>query len=235
VQTNKAQIINDESGFLMAELFKFNLLGELDRSVYFCIVSKAEKTKEFIIAKAAPLFNKKGYAGTSMSDIMKATGLAKGGLYGNFENKDEIAALAFEYSYNQLKEDIGQKVRAKKTGVEKLLTILQYYKNYTISPPIDGGCPLMNTAIDADDAYPFLKKKARQALQEMIGSLQHILKMGIQEGSFRSDLNVKKEAELIFAQIEGGIMMAKVLDDVTVLNRLIDNLRYRMETEYMIS
>ena len=196
-------------------------------------MTKAEKTKEFIIAKAAPLFNKKGYAGTSMSDIMKATGLAKGGLYGNFESKDEIAALAFEYSYNQLKEDIGQKIRAKKTGVEKLLAILQYHKNYTTSSPIEGGCPLMNTAIDADDAYPFLKKKARQALQEMLGSLQHILKMGIQEGSFRSDLNVKKEAELIFAQIEGGIMMAKVLDDVTVLNRLIDNLKYRMETEYM--
>lgn len=186
-----------------------------------------------IIAKAAPLFNKKGYAGTSMSDIMKATGLAKGGLYGNFESKDEIAALAFEYSYNQLKEDIGQKIKAKKTGVDKLLAIFQYYKNYTVSPPIDGGCPLMNTAVDADDAFPFLKKKAKQAMQEMIGSLQHILKLAIQEGAFRSDLNIKKEAELIFAQIEGGIMMAKVLDDVTVLNRLLDNLKNRIETEYI--
>ena len=196
-------------------------------------MTKAEKTKEFIIAKAAPLFNKKGYAGTSMSDIMKATGLAKGGLYGNFENKDEIAALAFEYSYNLLKEDIGLKIKAKKTGVDKLLAIFQYYKNYTVSPPIDGGCPLMNTAIDADDAFPFLKKKAKQALQEMLGSLQYLIKLGIQEGAFRSNLNVKKEAELIFAQIEGGIMMAKVLDDVTVLNRLLDNLKNRIETEYI--
>lgn len=196
-------------------------------------MTKAEKTKEFIIAKAAPLFNKKGYAGTSMSDIMKATGLAKGGLYGNFENKDEIAALAFEYSYNLLKEDIGLKIKAKKTGVDKLLAIFQYYKNYTVSPPIDGGCPLMNTAVDADDAFPFLKKKAKQALQEMLGSLQYLIKLGIQEGAFRSNLNVKKEAELIFAQIEGGIMMAKVLDDVTVLNRLLDNLKNRIETEYI--
>jgi AcrR family transcriptional regulator len=196
-------------------------------------VTKGEKTKEFIIARAAPLFNKKGYAGTTMSDIMKATGLAKGGLYGNFESKDEIAALAFEYSYNLLKEDIAQKIRTKKTGVEKLYTIFQYYKNYTVEPSIEGGCPLMNTAVDADDAYPFLKKKARLALQEMLGSLQHFIKRGIEEGSFRSDLNVKREAELIFAQIEGGIMMAKVLDDVTVLNRLLDNLKHRVETEYM--
>ena len=214
-------------------MMKDNLLCKLDRSVYFCKVTKAEKTKEYIIAKAAPLFNKRGYAGTSMSDIMKATGLAKGGLYGNFESKDEIAAAAFEYSYNQLKEDIGEKVRAKKTGVDKLLTIFQYYKNYTVSPPVDGGCPLMNTAVDADDAYPFLKKKARLALQEMLGSLQHTLKRGIEEGAFRKELNIKKEAELIFAQIEGGIMMAKVLDDGTVLNRLLDSLKHRMETEYM--
>jgi AcrR family transcriptional regulator len=197
------------------------------------MVTKAEKTKEFIIAKAAPLFNKKGYAGTSMSDIMKATGLAKGGLYGNFESKDEIAALAFEYSYNLLKEDIARKIRTKKTGADKLYTIFQYYKNYTVAPSIEGGCPLLNTAVDADDAYPFLKKKARLALQEMLGSLQHFIKRGIEEGSFRSDLPIKREAELIFAQIEGGIMMAKVLDDVTVLNRLLDNLKHRVETEYM--
>jgi hypothetical protein len=91
----------------------------------------------------------------------------------------------------------------------------------------------MNTAIDADDAYPFLKKKAREAMLEMLGTLQHILKKGIQEEAFRSDLPVKREAELIYAQIEGGIMMAKVMDDVAMLNRLIDNLKQRVETEYM--
>jgi len=195
-------------------------------------VTKAARTKEYIIAQAAPLFNKKGYAGTSMNDIMKATGLAKGGLYGNFKSKDEIAAMAFEYSYNLLKEDIAKKVLPKKTAPEKLLTIFQYYRNYTIAPTIEGGCPLLNTAVDADDAYPFLKKKAREALHEMLGVLQKILEKGIREKDFRRDLEVKKEAELIYAQIEGGIMMAKVSDDVTVLNRLLDNLKHRVETEY---
>jgi len=169
-----------------------------------------------------------------MNDIMKATGLAKGGLYGNFKSKDEIAAMAFQYSYNLLIEDLSKKVLPKKTAPEKLLTILQYYKNYTIHPTIEGGCPLLNTAIDADDAYPFLKKKAREALHEMLDVLRRIFEKGIREKAFRPDLNVKKEAELIFAQIEGGIMMAKVLDDVSVLNRLLDNLKQRIETEYML-
>ena len=199
---------------------------------FYAVTSKADRTKEFIIEKAAPLFNKKGYAGTSMNDIMKATGLAKGGLYGNFKNKDEIAAMAFEFSYNRLKEDIASKVLPCRSALEKLYAILQYYRSYNVNSPVDGGCPLLNTAIDADDAYPFLKKKAKNALHEMLGVLQKIIEKGIREKEFRPELNVKKEAEIIYAQIEGGIMMAKLSDDVTMLNRMLDNLKQRIETEY---
>jgi TetR/AcrR family transcriptional repressor of nem operon len=199
------------------------------------MATKAERTREFIIEKAAPLFNKKGYAGTSMNDIMEATGLAKGGLYGNFKSKDEIAAAAFEFSYNRLKEDIGAKVGPKKTASEKLFAILQYYRNYTVSPPIEGGCPLMNTAIDADDAYPFLKQKAKDALHEMLYSLQRILKKGVETGEIKPGIEIKKEAEIIYAQIEGAIMMGKVADDVHMLNRMLENLKEYMKEKYFIN
>ncbi len=53
-------------------------------------LSKSEKTKAFIIEKAAPVFNTKGYAGTSLSDLTAATGLTKGAIYGHFENKDAV-------------------------------------------------------------------------------------------------------------------------------------------------
>jgi TetR/AcrR family transcriptional repressor of nem operon len=58
-------------------------------------MTKAEKTKAFIIERSAPLFNSKGYSGTSMNDLMDITGLTKGSIYGNFENKDEVALAAF--------------------------------------------------------------------------------------------------------------------------------------------
>jgi TetR/AcrR family transcriptional repressor of nem operon len=210
------------------------LENKTDWSNFTLMPTKAERTREFIIEKAAPLFNQKGYAGTSMNDLMAATGLAKGGLYGNFKNKDEIAAAAFEYSYNRLKEDISAKVGPKKTAREKLFAILQYYKNYTVNPPIEGGCPIMNTAVEADDAYPFLKQKAKEALQEMLHSLQRILKKGVEAGEIKPDLEIRKEAEIIYAQIEGGIMMAKVADDVAMLNRTLDNLKENMKERYFI-
>ena len=194
------------------------------------MLTKADKTKQLIIEKAAPLFNKKGYAGTSMNDIMAATGLTKGGLYGNFDNKDEIAALAFEYSYNKLKTELVFKIRQQRTALDKLFAILVFHRNYTLRPPVEGGCPLLNTSVDADDAYPFLKKRAKEALNDMLGGLEHIIENGIKYRQIKSSVDARREAEIIFAQIEGGIMMAKVSDDVKVLHRVLDNLRAHIET-----
>ncbi len=51
------------------------------------MTTKSDRTKQFILEKVAPVFNKNGYFGTSMSDITEATGLTKGAIYGNFKNK----------------------------------------------------------------------------------------------------------------------------------------------------
>ncbi|HEY0679559.1 MAG TPA: TetR/AcrR family transcriptional regulator [Chitinophagaceae bacterium] len=198
------------------------------------MLSKSDKTKQLIIERSAPLFNQKGYAGTSMNDIMTVTGLTKGGLYGNFENKDEIAALAFEYSYNKLKTELVFKIKQQNSSLEKLHAILNFYRNYTTLPAVEGGCPLLNTAVDSDDAYPFLKKRAREALTDMLNGLKHIIQSGIKHKEFKPSIDPGREAEIIFAQIEGGIMMAKVSDDVKILNRLLDNLRSYIDSSFKI-
>ena len=66
------------------------------------MTTKAERTTQYIIETVAPIFNKLGYVGTSMSDLTEATGLTKGALYGNFENKEALAMSAFEYNSKRL-------------------------------------------------------------------------------------------------------------------------------------
>ena len=162
---------------------------------------------------------------------MGATGLAKGGLYGHFENKDAIAAAAFEHSLNKVRADLLNAINRHSTSIEKLYAILSFYRNYTLKPSVEGGCPIMNTAVDADDAYPFLKKKAKAALNEMLTGLQGIIEKGIVAKELRPGIHARKTAEMIFAQIEGGIMIAKVSDDATVLNSVLDHLKHYLETE----
>jgi TetR/AcrR family transcriptional regulator, transcriptional repressor for nem operon len=189
------------------------------------MLSKGDKTKQFIIEKSAPIFNRKGYAATSMADILQATGLAKGGIYGNFSSKDEIAIESFDYSYNKLKEDLRFKIRQQTTAVGKLTAILDFYRNYSVKPHIEGGCPLLNTAVDADDNIPFLKEKAKAALEEMLDSLRYLIQKGIDNKEFRKDLDAVREAELFFAKIEGAIMISKLRDHPRTLNRILDDMK----------
>ncbi|KAK6021543.1 transcriptional regulator, TetR family [Ostertagia ostertagi] len=194
-------------------------------------MTKGERTRQLIIEKAAPLFNKNGYAGTSLSDIMKATGLAKGGLYGNFRNKDEIAATTFEYAYSKVKTAILMKICNCTTSLEKLVAILQFYRGYITNPPIEGGCPLLNTSVEADDSFPFLKTRARAAQNEMLNSLVQIFQAGKRDGEFIGNVQPQKEAENMYALIEGGIVMAKINDNPAILHRILDRIREHIEDD----
>jgi TetR/AcrR family transcriptional repressor of nem operon len=194
-------------------------------------MTKGDRTKQYIIEKAAPLFNKNGYAGTSLSDIMKVTGLAKGGLYGNFKNKDEIAALTFDYSYTKIKSAILMKLSGCTTNMEKLIAVLHFYRSYITNPPIEGGCPLLNTSVEADDSFPFLKKRARAAQNEMLGSLLHFFQAGKKNGEFISSMNAQVEAEDMYALIDGAIVMAKINDSPAILHRILDRIRHHIEND----
>ena len=55
------------------------------------MLTKAERTKQFILETAAPIFNQKGISGANIDDVLSATKLTKGCLYGHFESKEDLA------------------------------------------------------------------------------------------------------------------------------------------------
>jgi AcrR family transcriptional regulator len=192
--------------------------------------SKSDLTKQFIIERAAPLFNTKGYAGTSLNDIMAATGLTKGGVYGNFPGKDDIAAAAFDHSYGQLRAALARAVAGHATARGQLLAILKFYRNHTVHPVVAGGCPVLNAAVETDDAHPALHQRVRAALAELLDGLRRILAQGIAGGEFRPDLNPAHEAEHLYAQIQGGILLSQTSGDPRVLNRILVRLQHDVTT-----
>src|SRR5690606_33758546 len=143
-------------------------------------VRKAERTRQFIIEKTAPLFNKKGFHGTSLLDITDATGLTKGSVYGNFKNKDELAIEAFRHNYFHLTQKIRENVNAAQSAIEKLLAFTQFYKNNYLAVFERGGCAILNTGTDADDNHPLLKEEVKTSLVNWKKLLVKILNDGIQ-------------------------------------------------------
>ncbi|MBF8962812.1 TetR/AcrR family transcriptional regulator [Pontibacter sp. FD36] len=194
-------------------------------------MSKAERTRQLIIERSAPLFNQMGYAGTSMQDIMTATGLTKGGIYGHFESKEEIALAAFEHAAGIITRMIGERIAAKESASDKLKAILQFYKTYLFSPPVQGGCPVLNTAVEADDTSPLLRASVVKVLNRLHKAVANIVIQGIERGEFRPETDAQKFSILFVSMVEGGIMLSKAYGDNKYLNTVISQLEHMLASE----
>lgn len=181
-------------------------------------MSKAERTKQYIIEKTAPVFNTKGYAGTSLNDIMEATGLTKGSIYGNFENKDEIALAAFDYNFQSMASYIKSKMYSRTSSIDKLMVYPEIFRDFLKLPFLRGGCPVLNTSTEADDTHPLLREKAINALAILKGSLERLLVTGIEKKEIRSSVNVNEFAIVFISLLEGGVMQAKVTGKIATLS-----------------
>ena len=187
-------------------------------------LSKAERTKEFIIETTAPIFNTKGYAGTSVNDLTKATGLTKGSIYGNFENKDEVALAAFDYNFGKVNSYVKSKITITENSIERLRTYPRVYRDFLKIPFLQSGCPILNTSTEADDTHPLLREKAAQALAFWKKSIENQIKRGIGRKEIKPDTNAAEIAVVLMSLIEGAIMQAKVTGKSTELKIAMDYL-----------
>jgi TetR/AcrR family transcriptional repressor of nem operon len=184
------------------------------------IVSKADRTRQFIIETTANIFNKKGYAGTSLSDLTLATGLTKGSIYGNFENKEDVALAVFDYNHSKILTQVRKKMDEVLTYRDKLMVYTDVYDHYTMRSFPDGGCPILNTAIEADDTNSLLKDKAAKAVIKWQKNIEGLIKSGIHAGEFFNNADPVQLSTSIVALIEGGIMISRVTDDKMALRRV---------------
>jgi TetR/AcrR family transcriptional repressor of nem operon len=197
----------------------------LYHSVYFCgVMTKAERTRHFIVEKAAPIINKKGMAATSINDIVEATRLTKGSVYGNFENKDEICHEAFDYLVKRVGADMAMHMSRATTNEEKLYALFDYYIS-TLTQENNFGCPLMNFGTEADDTNPIVKHKVNKAILATQGLVAKVVRAGIEAGEFQKSFDAESFSIKAFAMIEGGMWMARLQGNTKQLQVIFDQLK----------
>src|SRR6202047_4117388 len=172
-------------------------------------VRKGEATRQDIIRKSAPIFNRKGYSGAALSDLMRATGLEKGGIYRHFESKEELAADAFDHAWKIAMDARFEGTEEIPNTVDRLKQIVRNFRDRRTGL-VPGGCPLLNTAIDSDDGNPQLRAKARQALSSWLDRLRSVAEEGKQRGEVRSNVDSAQLAMLIVSTLEGSSMIRRL-------------------------
>jgi TetR/AcrR family transcriptional regulator, transcriptional repressor for nem operon len=191
-------------------------------------MTKGEQTRRDIVEKAAPLFNQKGFEGTSLADLMQATGLQKGGIYRHFSGKKELAAEAFDYAWEKA-------VRGRLDGVAEVSDCVDRLRK-TIDNFVErraglvpGGCPLMNTAVEADDGNPVLRARARKALRGWTERLSRITEEGIKQHQIDRGVSPLQLSQLIIGSLEGALLISRLQNDEEPLRAMRRHLDEHLE------
>jgi AcrR family transcriptional regulator len=192
-------------------------------------VNKSERTKNYIVEAASPIFNKKGYAGTSISDILAGTGLTKGSIYGNFKNKDELAVAALEYNFNRAAKSIYFSVNSKGNACDRLIVFVESFRRYYDIIMHYGGCPVMNAAVDSDDGNPLIKKKVIKFIKLWKQSIASIIKDGKKQKEITGDSNAGDISMLFISIIEGSLMLSKATGEKKYIENAIDHIVSQIE------
>ncbi len=192
--------------------------------------TKGERTKAQIVAAAAPIFNERGFAGTSLSDILAATGLEKGGIYRHFESKDDLAVAAFDYAVRVLEARQRRSLENAQTALERLYACVDVFASSLTHPALRGGCPMLNTAIDADDTHPALRERARQAVAHWQKLIFDIAEEAKANGELDAATESKILASVITSSLEGAIMVSRLLRDQLHMDRVVSHLRAWLAT-----
>ena len=187
-------------------------------------MGKAEETRQSIIEKAAVIFNMNGYQRTSMSMLTKAMGLTKGAIYGHFPDKDALAVEAFRHSVRQVSERVRDQLLPQEGPVAKLRAFARTFLDFYEDTVKTGGCPILNTAADADDAHPRLHDEVSRVLSAWEERLVAMVETGKEYGEIRLDADGRLFATTFIALIEGGILMAKTVGDKKYLERSVQGI-----------
>jgi TetR/AcrR family transcriptional repressor of nem operon len=172
-------------------------------------MTKGEQTRREIVRKAAPLFNQKGFEGTSLSDLMAATGLQKGGIYRHFSSKEELAVEAFDYAWQKAVSGRLDGVVELPDAVDRLKKMVENFVQKR-SDLVPGGCPLLNTAVEADDGNAVLRGRARKALQAWTARLSKVVSEGIKKREIRPGIDPLKLSQKIIGSLEGALLISRL-------------------------
>ncbi len=193
-------------------------------------MSKAERTTKFIIEQVAPVFNKKGYAATSLKDLTDATGLSKGAIYGNFKDKDEVALHAFEHNFAFIGDRLRENILVAQTSRDKLLAYPKTFREISWQIIQSGGCPIVNTAVDSGEVNEQLLAAVRRTIRLWKQTLMSFLDTGISSGEFSQNTDVERTAQVLICLVEGGYAMSTATGEDGYIKNSLSQMEFIIKT-----
>lgn len=188
-------------------------------------------TKELIIKHAFDLFAENGYSDTSVDDIVRSSGISKGGIYYYFKSKEEIFLEIAEVRFRQRKTLIDN-LKNIKSSKEKIIEYIRWTLKGFFDEEVQKLSRFTFEFWSVLSRNPHMKEKSKERYRNFHGVLSEILKEGIQEGEFRQDMDVDAMIYILLSSMDGigfinSVMGIEITDDI--VNNYIDMIIGKIE------
>jgi TetR/AcrR family transcriptional repressor of nem operon len=148
--------------------------------------------KEVVLEAAAGIFKQKGYNGTSIDDILNATGLSRSSLYDSFQDKHNLYLQSLEFYKNSNDKKIQSLDEKNLDGYQKLESMFKSVVNHLAENPEDNGCLLVNAAAEmSKQCY-----KTSQVVCNSKDEVQDILSSWLDDAEQKKVIKLQKPAKV---------------------------------------
>ena len=177
------------------------------------------------------LFSVKGYFNTSIADVVHATGLTKGGLYGHFRNKEEIWYAVYDECVRIWKGIVFQGVRDIPDPLARIARVIENsLKNYLGSGTFEGGCLLLNSLVDLTGQAPTMSRQVLEGFQGFSALLCQWLEEAEQQGMLKEGLNPREIANFIVISLNGAAPLYAANQDPAVWQQTLRQLLFYLKS-----
>ena len=191
------------------------------------MATKGSRTRRKIIENSLQLFSVKGYYNTSVSDILDATGLTKGGLYGHFASKEDIWYAVYDEAVSIWK---GLVFRGIRNGSDPLERIEKFIENdlldYLGADVFEGGCFFLNMLVELSGQSASMSRQILRGFVRLSALLRSWLQEAAQEDLLKESLDLKETANFIIISLNGAAALYISSRDRSILDQTIRQLRF---------
>ena len=185
-------------------------------------------TRDRLIESARYLFWERGYAGTSMADLLAHAGVNSGSFYHFFESKEALLRAVLEGYIEGLRPIIVNPAFAKTDDpVERIFAILSGYRERILQTGCQYGCPLGRLALEIDPENRPAHKLIAENFQGWIGAVRECVEQ--MRNRLQNGTDVDGLSTYVLVTMEGGVMLSRSYGSVEPFDRAVQQLRQHFE------
>ena len=190
------------------------------------MANKGIQTRRNIVGKSLQLFSVKGYYNTSISDILDATGLTKGGLYGHFASKEDIWYAVYDEAVSIWKRIVFKGIRNNSDPLKRIEKFIENdIDDYLGSDVFDGGCFFLNMLVELSGQSASMSKQILRGFVRLSGLLRSWLQEADGKGLLQANLDLKEIANFIIITLNGAAALYISSRDRSILDQTVRQLR----------